>query len=107
MIFELNSLVPLVTIMGAAMAPTVAAIWARNGQAREAKDAARLASVAATKVAEVKSTLVTTAAATDGKLDQIHVLVNNQLSQAVERFDAATAEIAELKLIVQKLQGGG
>ena len=106
MIIELNSLIPLMTIIGAATAPVISQIWAEGRRARDAKDAARFASIAAMKVAEVKSTLVHTAAVSDAKLDEVHKLVNDQLTQAVSRFDAATAEIAELKLLVGKLQSG-
>ena len=68
MIFELNSLVPLVTILGAASAPTIAAIWAEGRRMRDARDAAK-------NVNE--------------KLDTIH-------SQAVNRLTVATREIEEL-----------
>jgi hypothetical protein len=54
----LNSFVPLVSIIGAAAAPTIAAIWAESRRKRDAKMAAGLAVVAAEKVAEVKETLV-------------------------------------------------
>jgi hypothetical protein len=50
MTLELNSLVPLVTIIAAAAAPTIAAILAK----RDARDAA-------TKVSDVKEILVGTA----------------------------------------------
>jgi hypothetical protein len=72
----------------------------------DAKRAASLAVTAATKVAEVKSTLVETAAANTLQLGEIHTLVNNQLSEAVARFDKATAEIVSLKALVMKLQAG-
>jgi hypothetical protein len=74
MILEINSLVPLVTIMGAASAPTIAAIWAEGRRKRDARDAAK-------NVNE--------------KLDTIHILVNDQLSQAVNRLTVATREIEE------------
>ena len=96
MILELNSFVPLVTILGAAAAPTIAAIWAESRRKRDAKMAAGLAVVAAEKVAEVKETLVGTAETANMKLDTIHTLVNDQLSQAVNRLTVATREIEEL-----------
>jgi hypothetical protein len=91
MIFELNSLVPLVTILGAASAPTIAAIWAEGRRKRDARDAA-------TKVSDVKNTLMETAKESNVKLDEI------QLSQAVDRLTAATNEIEELKRLVRELQ---
>jgi hypothetical protein len=113
MIVDLRDFVTLATIIGGISAPTFTGIWAARIANRNAENAAKRVAevkeatlVAAEKVSEVKSTLVQTAAVTDGKLDQIHVLVNNQLSQAVERFDAATAEIAQLKLVVTNLQRG-
>jgi hypothetical protein len=97
MILELNSLVPIVTILGAAAAPTIAAIWAERRRERDARRAAR-------ERAEVKETLVATADVANAKLDTIHALVNSQLSQAVDRLTAATREIEELKRLVKELQ---
>jgi hypothetical protein len=97
MILELNSLVPLVTILGAAAAPTIAAIWAEGGRKRDARKAAE-------RAAEIKETLIGTAETANTKLDTIHSLVNSQLSQAVNRLTAATSEIEELKRIVKELQ---
>lgn len=106
MMVDLNSIVPLATIVGAAAAPTMAAIWAEGKRSRDATRAAEAAATVAMKVAEVKGTLVRTSEATTAQLGEIHTLVNNQLSEAVARFDAATAEIAELKAYVRTLQGG-
>ena len=97
MILELNSLVPIVTIIGAAAAPTIAAIWAESRRNRDAR-------IAAEKVSKVKETLIGTAETANIKLDDIHHLVNDQLTQAVNRFAAATAEIEELKRLVKELQ---
>jgi major membrane immunogen (membrane-anchored lipoprotein) len=93
MILEINSLIPLVTILGAAAAPTIAAVWAR-----------RDARMAAERAAEVRETLIGAAETANTKLDTIHSLVNSQLSQAVDRLTAATREIQELKRIVKELQ---
>ena len=103
MVINLDDLVPLATIIGAAAAPTIAAIWAGHVANRNALNAAVLAVTAAEKVSDVKHTLVETHSATEHKLDQIHVLVNNQLTQAVERLAAAEARIVELKALVQSL----
>jgi hypothetical protein len=46
MILELNSIVPLVTILGAAAAPTIAAIWAEGRRKRDARKAAETAAEA-------------------------------------------------------------
>jgi hypothetical protein len=62
MILELNSIVPLVTILGAAAAPTIAAMWAEGRRGRDARRAAR-------ERAEVKETLVATADVANTKLD--------------------------------------
>ena len=94
-VIEVSDFIPLATIVGACSAPTLAAIWA--GRA-----ANRSADVAATKVHEVKQELARVGDATSTKLDTIHVLVNNQLTQAVERFNAATAEIEELKVLLKE-----
>ena len=75
MILELNSLVPIVTIIGAAAAPTIAAIWAESRRNRDAR-------IAAEKVSEVKETLIGTA----------------------DRLTAATSEIEELKQLVRELR---
>jgi hypothetical protein len=72
MILELNSLVPLVTILGAASAPTIAAIWAEGRRNRDARMAAGLAVVAAEKVAEVKNRLMGAAETANIKLDTMH-----------------------------------
>jgi flagellar hook-associated protein FlgK len=98
----LNSIVPLATIVGAAAAPTIAAIWAGRVADRNAQKAADLAALAAMKVAEVKSTLVQTSDATKSQLGEIHTLVNNQLSQAVDRFNKAAMEIEELKILLKE-----
>jgi hypothetical protein len=58
MILELDSLIPLTTILGAAAAPTIAAIWAENRRKRDVKMAVDLAVVTADNVAEVRETLV-------------------------------------------------
>jgi hypothetical protein len=71
MIIDLTSIIPLVTIVGAATAPTIAAIWAENRRKRDVKMAVGLAVVTAEKVAEVKETLGGT--------------VSEQLAQAVDR----------------------
>jgi hypothetical protein len=97
MIIDLNSFVPIVTILGAAAAPTIAAIWAEGRRNRDARRAV-------IERAEVKETLVATADVANAKLDTIHSLVNSQLSQAVDRLTAATKEIEELKRIVKELQ---
>jgi hypothetical protein len=93
MIIDLTSIIPLVTIVGAAAAPTIAAIWAENRRKRDVKMAADLAVVTAEKVAEVKETLAGT--------------VNEQLSEAVSRLAVATAEIEELKRMVIELKKAG
>jgi hypothetical protein len=114
-VIEINSFVPLATILGAAAAPTIAAIWAEGKRAKDALRAADYAAIAALKVAEVKDatiiaakkvsevkdTLVQTASNTDGQLKQIHSLVNNQLTQAVQRFEQALKEIESLKSILK------
>jgi flagellar hook-associated protein FlgK len=106
MMINLNDLIPLATILGAAAAPTIAAIWAESRRDRDAK-------IAAQKVSEVKEKLVETAAATGQQLGEIHALVNNQLTEAVERLNMATAEIEELKTLLkeshrrEKELGGG
>jgi hypothetical protein len=91
MVFDLNSVVPIVTIIGVASAPTIAAIWAEGRRNRDVRKAAELAAVAAQKVSEVKHTLLETASVT-----------NLQLTQAVERFEAATREIEVLKALLLK-----
>jgi hypothetical protein len=83
---------PLVTIVGAAAAPTVAAVWAENRRKRDVK-MADLAAATAEKVAEVKETLVGS--------------VGEQLSEAVSRLAVATAEIEELKQMVIELKKAG
>jgi hypothetical protein len=82
MILDLTSIIPLVTIIGAAAAPTIAAVWAEHTRRRDAKMA-------------------------DMKLDTIHTLVISQLSQAVDRLTNATKEIEELKRLVRELQNVG
>jgi hypothetical protein len=82
MILDLTSIIPLITIIGAAAAPTIAAIWAEGRRKRDARMA-------------------------DTKLDTIHTLVNSQLSQAVDRLTVATREIEELKRLVRELQNVG
>jgi hypothetical protein len=86
LVFDINSLIPIVTIIGAASAPTIAAIWAENRRKRDAREAAR-------ERAEVKETLVATSDVANTKLDE-----------AVNRLTVATAEIEELKRMVSELQ---
>jgi hypothetical protein len=104
----LRDMLPLTTIIGAAIAglaaPTITAIWAAKKANKNAEDAAK-------KVTEVKETLVETAADTATRLaalhtqgDEIHAMVNDQLTQAVNRFDTATREVVALKEVVRKLQ---
>jgi flagellar hook-associated protein FlgK len=106
MTIDLQPYLALATIAGAALAPTLSSIWAGYVANKNAIKAASLAVLAAQKVAEVKTTLVETSHITDGKLDTIHVLVNNQLSQAVERLNRASAEIEELKEMLKRERGG-
>lgn len=95
MIVDLSDLVPLATILGACSAPTLAAIWAGRAANKNANNAAE-------KVSEVRETLVDVGKRTDAKLETIHILVNNQLTQAVDRFEAATAKIGELELLLKE-----
>jgi hypothetical protein len=91
MIVDISSLVPLVTILAAAISPALAAIWAGH-------TANNNAAKAAAKVSEVKHPFET---ATNLKLDDIHVLVNRQFPDVVERLNVATAEIEELKRLLR------
>ena len=107
MTIELQPYLALATIAGAAMAPTLSSIWAGYIANKNAIKAANLAVLAAQRVAEVKTTLVETSHNTNEKLDTNHVLVNNQLSQAVDRLNKASAEIEELKLLLRRERSGG
>lgn len=104
MLVQIDSFIPLVTIIAAASAPVISSIWAEGRRAKDAKRAAELAAIAAMKVAEVKNSLQSNAATSNEKMDQIHTLVNNQLTQAVERFEVATARIVDLETQVKKLR---
>lgn len=95
MIIDTHDLVPLATILGGLLAPTLASIWAGN---RANKNAV----VAAQHVVEVKEALTTVGKQTNTKLDIIHILVNNQLSEAVGRLNDATLTIAELKRLLEE-----
>lgn len=94
MVIDLSDLIPIATILGACSAPTLASIWA--GRA-----ANKSANIAAEKVVEVKETLVDVGKKTNMKLETIHLLVDNQLSQAVDRLEAATIKIGELELLLK------
>jgi hypothetical protein len=93
MILEIDSILPLVTILGAAFAPTIASIWAGHTANKNAEKAA-------IKASEVKHALENTSQVMNNKLDHIHHLVNSQLTDAVERLNVAMAEIEELKKIL-------
>jgi hypothetical protein len=93
MILEINSLIPLVTILGAAAAPTIAAIWSEDRRKRDSRNVAK-------KLIEMSDVA-------NAKLDTIHTLVNSQLSQAVDRLTTVTKEIEELKRLVRELQNVG
>lgn len=95
MVIDLFDFVPLATIVGACSAPTLAAIWAGRAANKNANNAAE-------RVSEVRDTLVDTGKRTDAKLETIHVLVNNQLTQAVDRLEAATIKIGELELLLKE-----
>lgn len=102
MVVEISDAIPLITIVSAALAPTIAAIWA-------GKTATRTAVMAAEKVQEVKTTLSLDGAATNAKLDVIHVLVNSRLQEALDElamtkieFKNARLEIEELKNMLNK-----
>lgn len=97
----MRDLIPITTIIGALSAPTISSVWAERRRTRDAKAVAEQAKITAQKVSDVKTALVETSDVSNAKLDLIHVLVNNQLSEAVERFEAATREIAELKTLLK------
>ncbi len=54
------------------------------------------ADLVAEKTAEVKTTLEAATASTDGKLDQIHILVNSRLSKALDEIARLSAQVATL-----------
>ena len=62
-----------------ALAPTLAIIVTYLLSRRDRK-------VVAEKVEDVKETVATTASAADEKLDSIHILVNNRMTEALERI---------------------
>jgi len=76
MVVNLNDYVPLVTIIGAAFAPTIAAVWTGTVVHRSLNR-------------------------TEAKLEIVHFLVNSQLTQAVDRLSRASAEIVELKALLE------
>jgi hypothetical protein len=104
MVVDIGSFIPLVTILGAAAAPTIAAIWAERKRAKDARRAQESSDIAAMKVAEVRNTLVATASSQSAQLHTIEHLVNDQLTQAVNRFEGAMKEIATLKGEVKRLK---
>jgi hypothetical protein len=87
----------ITALIVATIGPTVTAFWAERRRTKDAEEAARLAAIVAMKVSEVKHTLTDTSAKADAKLDVIHNLVNSQLTQAVERLNAAMKEVAAIK----------
>lgn len=101
MLVDLSQLIPLATIIGASVAPVVSIVWVGHQANRNAMRAAELAAIAAKKVSEVKEVLQESTIGVNTKLDTIHVLVNSQLSEAVERLKTATAEIEALKKLLE------
>lgn len=61
------------------------------------------AAAAAVKVEEARKALAASTANVDHKLDNIHTLVNSQLTEAVERFKQALLEIADLKKLLARI----
>lgn len=58
---------------------------------------------AAEKAEETRAVLVDNTSQTDAKLEVIHRLVNNQLSEVVARFTAAFQTIDELKKLLVEI----
>ncbi len=85
---------------------------ANRNAVRADRNAVRAATNAATAAEQVQSTLAATTDATSSSLTaiadgqgEIHKLVNNQLSEAVERVKIAQEEIAELKRLLSTQTG--
>jgi type II secretory pathway pseudopilin PulG len=103
MVVEINSLIPLVTILGAAAAPTIAAWSAGRVANKNAKQAADAAHLAAMKAVEVKNTLVANDERMSSALTKIaatgeatHVIVNSQKTAMQEKIDAMQLVINDL-----------
>jgi hypothetical protein len=76
MVVNLNDYIPLLAVIGSV-------IWAGQTANRHVKRAEE------------------SAAQMSEKLDTIHVLVNSQLTQAVDRLNVALAQVEELKALLK------
>jgi hypothetical protein len=107
---DTNTTAIVLALIAAIIVPVITASikWLQDkriAKLQEIRDekAASLVVQVAEKVEETKATLMASTANTDAKLDTIHVLVNNQLTEAVNRFKDALAVIEELKVILNKI----
>lgn len=100
-----------VVAAAAGLAPTLAIITSYLLGKRDARAAALKV---ATEVATVRETVAHTAAESEAKLEEIHVLVNSRLTNALEliaagdlRIEAQDARIADLETRLQAANDPG